>query len=261
VLVLAAFGAALALRLIDAPFVFAHDAPQISPLDELYHLKRMTYSAAHFPRVLELDRDRGIGGAFCPWPPLYDLTAGGIARATGATSQDDVLRRVVWIPPFAFALFVAATVAWIARRFGLASAVAAGVALAASPFIVEQSSIGSIDHHWLEPMFVVAMIAAISPSRASDGTRERRMRGVLAIALILTAALFVQTALLIAAALAFVILFFTDAAAGALAFGFGAIAIALYRVTRATGYPDNQWFLGWTHVALFAAACIACAHL
>lgn len=245
-LVLVAFGAAFALRVVDARLVFAHGAPQISPLDELYHLKRMTYSATHFPRVLELDRDRGIGGAFCPWPPLYDLTAGGIARMTGATSQDDVLRRVVWIPPIAFALFVAATVAWMERRFGVSAAIAAGVALAASPFVVEQSTVGAIDHHWMEPMFAVAMLAALRAHR------------VAAIALAVTAALFVQTALLIAAGLAFLILFFTDAAAGALAFGAGALVIAAYRLTRLPGYPDNQWFLGWTHVALFAAACVAC---
>jgi len=246
---LAAFAAALALRLVNAPLVFAHGVPQIAPVDELYHLKRMAVSAAHFPRVLELDRDRGIGGAFCPWPPLYDLTAGGIARLTGATSQDDVLRRVIWIPPIAFALFVALTTVWIDRRFGRRAAIVAAIALAASPFIAGQSSLGDIDHHWLEPIFVVAIVAAA----------DARRRFALAVAL--TAALFVQTALLIAAALAFAILFFTDAACGAIAFGIGAFAIALYRATRAAGYPDNQWFLGWTHAALFAAAAVACAYV
>src|SRR6266851_8085717 len=60
-----AFLAALALRVANAPMAFAGGAPQISPIDELYHWKRMAFSAAHVPQVLEFDPDRA---AFCPWP-------------------------------------------------------------------------------------------------------------------------------------------------------------------------------------------------
>jgi ribose/xylose/arabinose/galactoside ABC-type transport system permease subunit len=102
--------------------------------------------------------------------------------------------------------------------------------------------------------------------------------------------MFVQTALLVAAAIAFAILFFDGygspqrhrepqrsqrlflafkelgALRGSLclcgeqslwiSFAIPAIAIALYRVTRPSGYPDTIWFLGWAHAALFAAAAI-----
>jgi asparagine N-glycosylation enzyme membrane subunit Stt3 len=233
-LFIAAFAIALAFRLSNAA------TAELSPVDELYHLKRMT----HF---VDFDVDRN---AFCPWPPLYDRLLGGIAHLTGATTQAKVLARVKWIPPICAALFVAAVVLWMERRFGRAAAIAAGAALAASPFIVTQSWVASIDHHWTEPIFVVGMIA---------GVRARRP---LLLALALTAGMFVQTALLVAVALAFVILFFTtDGRAGAIAFGIGAVAIALYRVTRPPGYPDNAWFLGWTHAALFGAAAVACAYL
>src|SRR5438270_8847195 len=104
-LALAFFVLALACRLLNAPYAFEGGKPRIAPVDELYHWKRMAYSAAHFPRVLELERDRGVNGAFCPWPPLYDVAAGGVARLLGATTSDDVLRRVVWFPPILFALF------------------------------------------------------------------------------------------------------------------------------------------------------------
>src|SRR5436309_7245550 len=100
-LALAFFVLALACRLLNAPYAFEGGKPRIAPVDELYHWKRMAYSAAHFPRVLEFDRDRGISGAFCPWPPLYDLIGGGAARLFGASSSthksvcaasDEVLR-------------------------------------------------------------------------------------------------------------------------------------------------------------------------
>src|SRR6266545_3534387 len=144
----AAFAAALLLRLINAP------APEITPIDELYHLKRMT----HF---VEFDRDRGVAGAFCPWPPLYDRAAGGVARLAGATTREGVWSRVKWLPPIGFALFVALAVVWMERRFGRMAALAAGAALAASPFAVTLSWVGSIDHHWLEPIFVVGMLVGV----------------------------------------------------------------------------------------------------
>src|ERR1051326_2290862 len=190
---------------------------------------------------VDFDVDRN---AFCPWPPLYDRLLGGIAHLTGATTQAEVLARGKWIPPIAAALCGAAVVLWRERRCGRAAAIAAGAALAASPFIVTQSWVASIDHHWSEPIFVVAIIAALIDRRP------------LLLALALTAAMFVQTALLVAAALAFAIAFVTFD--GTIAFAIPAIAIALYRATRPPGYPDNAWFLGWTHAALFAAAAVAC---
>jgi hypothetical protein len=119
-----------------------------------------------------------------------------------------------------------------------------GAALAASPFLVTASWIGAIDHHFLEPALVFAILGACIADH----------RGVL-LGAALTAAMFVQTALIIAAALAFVVCFFKRS--GALGFAIAAVAIALYRLTRAGGYPNSEWFLGWTHAALFAAAAVA----
>jgi asparagine N-glycosylation enzyme membrane subunit Stt3 len=244
-LVTTAFFAALALRLLNFPYAFDRGRPVIAPVDELYHWKRMTFSAQHFPRVLELDKDRGDGGAFVPWPPLYDLAAGGAARLLGARDADGVLARVVWFPPVVFALFVAAAVWVLARACGAFTAIVAGSALAASPFLVTGSWIGSIDHHFLEPILVFAILGATLAVR----------RWPLAVAL--TAALFVQTALIIAAGLSFVVLFVRGERRAWLSFFIASCAVALYRLTRPPGFPDNQWFLGWTHAVLLAAAAAA----
>src|SRR5438105_3161439 len=239
----AAFVIALACRLLNFPLAFDHGRPQISPIDELYHWKRISFSAAHFPQVLEFDSDRQ---AFCPWPPLYDLTAGVAARTLGGRSSESVLRRVVWFPPVLSAAFVAIASLIVARHFGTIAALAVALALAASPFLVTQSSIGDIDHHFLEwPLTFAILGAAVS------------RRGVL-LGVALIAALFVQTALIIAAAMAFVVLFILrDSRSGAIAFAMAAIAVAAYRITRGTGYPNSPWFLGWPHVALLAGAAIA----
>ena len=257
-LALLAFTIALALRLLNAPFIFESGKPRIAPVDELYHWKRITFSAMHFPHALELDRDRGIGGAFCPWPPLYDVAAGGTARLLGATDADSVLARIVWFPPLLFALFVGLAVFVLARAAGEAAAIVCGVALAASPFLVTTSWIGSIDHHFLEPVLTFAILGATCNAMRFRDRREQIGAGIL-LGLAIIAAMFVQTALLVAVALAFAILFlWSDGVAAIFGFGMAALAVALYRLTREPGFPDSQWFLGWTHAALFAGAAVAC---
>ena len=281
------FAVALAMRLLNAPYVFDHGKPRITPVDELYHWKRIAYSAIHFPHVLEFDWDRGVGGEFCPWPPLYDVAAGGAARLLGASSTDksvcatsvlpgradlsrsrdqcgtdtlvwadEVLERIVWFPPVLFAIFTGLTVFLLRRNWIVATIT--GIALATSPFLVTTSWIGSIDHHFLEPALTFAILGATCLGiRASN-----RIRAGILLGLAITAAMFVQTALLIAAALAFAVLFFfSDGVAATLGFSIAAIAVTIYRLTRAPGFPDNQWFLGWTHASLFAAAAVACAIL
>jgi len=288
------FAVALGVRLLNAPYIFEGSGkPRITPVDELYHWKRIAYSAAHFPQVLEFDRDRGVRGAFCPWPPLYDVVSGGVARligvvtgtdksvcatlslASGADNSvsggrrgkcgtdtlvcaDGVLKRIVWFPPILFALFVAITVFILARTSMLVAAIT-GIALATSPFLVTTSWIGSIDHHFLEPVLTFAILGASCLGIRAD-TRRRRIRAGILLGIAITAAMFVQTALLISAALAFAVLFlWSDGVAATCGFGIAAVAVAIYRLTRAPGFPDNQWFLGWTHASLFAAAAAACA--
>ena len=295
-LALAFFALALGVRLLNAPYVFDNAGkPRIAPVDELYHWKRITYSAIHFPHVLEFDRDRGVGGAFCPWPPLYDVASGGFARLLISTDKsvcatysrastnilprvasrsavgrsrdqcgtdtlvcaDEVLSRIIWFPPILFALFTGITVFILRKNWVVA--IITGVALATSPFLVTTSWIGSIDHHFLEPALTFAILGATCLGINASNQRERIRAGIL-LGLAITAAMFVQTALLIAAALAFVVLFlWSDSAAATGGFAIAAVAVALYRLTRASDFPDDQWFLGWTHASLFAAAAVACA--
>jgi asparagine N-glycosylation enzyme membrane subunit Stt3 len=177
----------------------------------------------------------------------------------GANSSNEVLSRIIWFPPILFALFTGIAVFILARRNGMIVATITGIALATSPFLVTTSWIGSIDHHYLEPVLTFAILGATTLGIRAR-TRRAQVRAGILLGVAVTAAMFVQTALLIAAALAFAVLFFaTEGFAAACGFSIAAIAVAIYRLTRDPGFPDNQWFLGWTHATLFAAAAIACA--
>ena len=261
ILPLVVFVLAFTVRLLNLPLAFDGCNPQIPPVDDLYHWKRIAFSSAHFPAVLEMDRDRGLAGAFCPWPPAYDLLAGGACRLLGATTPEEVLRRAIWFPPLLFALFVAGAAFVLRRTLGLRAAAAAAIALSMSPFLVAGSSVGNIDHHFLEPPLTFAILASTCLAIRARDDRASIAAGFL-LAFSIVASLFVQTALLIAAGLAFVSLFlFTDGLAAATACSIAAAAVVLFRLTRIPGYPDNQWFLGWIHAALLAGAAVAGALL
>ncbi|MEA2572547.1 MAG: hypothetical protein QOI24_4548 [Acidobacteriota bacterium] len=197
------------------------------PFDDLYHLKRF----AAFPHLLDPDPDRGLAGAFCPWPPLYDFVAGGASKVIGTT----------WLAPLGFALFVAFCawqVSWLAA-----------LALAISPYLIGVSRTNAIDHHWVEPALMLFLLYAT----------KKRSAPLLALSLL--AAMFVQTAFLAAAAIAFVALFIdgTEDKQPGIGFAAAALVIALYRLTRPDSYPDSAWFLGWVHAGAFTAAAVALA--
>src|SRR5438270_12061732 len=94
----AIFSLALVMRLTNAPLVFAGGVPRLSPLDELYHWKRITFSASHFPAVREFDPDRGEGGAYCPWPPPYDPFCAAIALILGGKTAAAAVCPVASMP-------------------------------------------------------------------------------------------------------------------------------------------------------------------
>ena len=255
---------AFGLRIANAPRVFEHGLPILAPFDELYHWKRITFSVRHFPQVLGFDPDRGLAGAFCPWPPLYDLGAAAVALLAGASNAIEVLRVIVWIPPILTSLLIGVTVAILARHSPRTAFVAA-IPLAAAPFLVFASSIADIDHHFLEPFLALGIAGGtVLALRAGDARQALLAGAVLGAAII--AALFVQTALILAAGLAFACVLLAASGSKPLlasmaGFSVSATAVAAYRLTRPPGYPDGPWFLGWNHAALLAGAAVASAVL
>jgi hypothetical protein len=192
----------------------------VGPYDDAYHLKRID----SFPHLIQFDSDRD---AWCPWPPGYDFVCGAIGA-----------KRVVWLPPIAVAIFAAA-LAW---RFGAV----AGLGVALAPYLIGVSRAGDIDHHWVEPMLIAFIVVALL----------RRSVWMLAIAM--TCALFVQTALIVACGLAFLALWLFDPERRyARAFLFAAAAVAIWRFS--VPYPENPWFLGGAHIVLLIAAAVALA--
>jgi len=239
--------------------VFREEGPRLPPFDDQYHALRIVHSALAFPSILDFDPDRGLAGAFCPWPPLYDLAAGGAARLLGGRTSDGVLERAVWFPVAVMSLFLAGLSYLAVRRLGAAAGCAVATALVLSLPLLLVSRLASLDHHFLEPpiLLLIALVAVLAV-RASSGREAVTSGAWLGVALVL--ALFVQTAFLFAAALVFAALFLLAGSerppllAGSLGFGLAAIAVAAYGLSRPAASPVDAWFLGVPHAAALAAA-------
>jgi asparagine N-glycosylation enzyme membrane subunit Stt3 len=257
------FLAALLARIANFQTAFVGGIPQLSPFDELYHAKRIAFSAAHPFRVLSFDPNRGPRGSFCPWPPLYDMSAGALARLLGGRTPAKAVALASWFPPIVSSLVAAFVAAWLARRFSAATGILAGLGIAFSTYFLDESHLAAIDHHFLEFPLVLGLMASVWVAKRATSPREAlRDAGILALAL--TTGLLVQPALLFAAALAMVAILLLDSrrnfprVAAACGFFLSAGMLFLYRQLQPPGYPDSQWYLGIPHATALAGAGAAC---
>jgi oligosaccharyl transferase STT3 subunit len=257
------FLVAFLLRISNLSTAFANGIPQFAPFDEIYHAKRIAYSAARPFRVLDFDSNRASHGAFCPWPPLYDMLAGAVARAAGGRTAVGALAIATWFPPIVASLAAAVIAGRLARR-SLLAGVLAGLGVAVSTYFLDRSRLGAIDHHFLEFPLVLAIAASVGRlNRAGSARIGYRDGALLGIALVV--GLLVQTAILIAGILAMIgLLLFAERKTfpfigGALGFSLAAGLLVIYRILRPPGYPDDQWYLGFPHAAVLAGAAAACA--
>jgi len=155
------FGVAFALRALPFPTVFSERGLLPGTLaDEFYHLRRIVYSAVHFPQVLSFDPYVSFphGGAI-PWPPGFDWAVAALARGlVGADDPAAVETVAAWVPPLlgSLAAVLAALVAGAA--FGRAAAATAGLLLAVLPAGWMYSQVGMVDHHVAVAVAGVALL-------------------------------------------------------------------------------------------------------
>jgi asparagine N-glycosylation enzyme membrane subunit Stt3 len=257
------FALALLVRIANFPSAFVHGVPQFPPSDDLYHAKRIAYSAAHPFRVLNFDPNRGPNGSFCPWPPLYDMLAGAAARALGGGTPVEALARAAWFPPLVASLVAAALAVGMTRRFGSTTGLLAGAGVALSVYFLDKSRLSTIDHHFLEFPLTLGIVAAVVGVARADEKTTWRYGAILGLALL--CALLVQTALLLAAGAALLGVLLLEPrnlpsrAAAGLGFGLASAVLFLYRGLQPSGYPDTEWYLGTPHAAALLGAAAACA--
>jgi asparagine N-glycosylation enzyme membrane subunit Stt3 len=129
--------------------------------DSFYHARRILDTAANPGVFYQFDpRIHAPEGSLLVWPWGYDYAMAWLLKLgmmTGVTAEP--MAFLVWIP-VAAVLLSTALIMFIARRLSLSlwSAVLAGLCVALSPLTQALHSVGVIDHHFAEYIFVLATI-------------------------------------------------------------------------------------------------------
>jgi asparagine N-glycosylation enzyme membrane subunit Stt3 len=117
--------------------------------DAYYHMRRVFYTLADFPKVIEFDPYLNYPeGAHIIWPPFFDGIIALALLPFHFLAQPDTIERIaVWIPPLLGAATVLALFHLAKRSFGFAVAGVSALILSLLSGHFWYSQLGFIDHH------------------------------------------------------------------------------------------------------------------
>ena len=181
---------ALAVRLLPWHSVYRPTGALPFGNDAFYHLRRIRYSLAKFPAVLDSDAFINFPRGGQPiWPPTLDWLIAALLRLLGVSDAGQVERLAMWIPPLVGAATVVLAYGVARRLHSRAVALLAAGILCVLPAHFYYSQLGFLDHHVVVAFVTTWMLAAaLSVFRASPAGRggDRaglRRSGVLGLAL------------------------------------------------------------------------------
>lgn len=140
---------ALVVRALPWPTVLGVKHVYFFGWDAYYHMRRILYSLAQFPAVLDFDPYINFPhGAKPIWPPFFDLAVACLLRPFYRPEGTVTIERmVVWIPPLLGAVTVVALYFLAKRYFGFHVAWTSGLFLSVLSGHFWYSQIGFVDHH------------------------------------------------------------------------------------------------------------------
>ena len=154
--------------------------------DDNYHLRRVRFAVANYPRTVVFDRFMNFPAGGVPiWPPLYDVLLATPSRLLhgGSAAPDAIEREAAWVPPVLAAgtIVLAGAVGW--ELFGVAGAVLLSLFLAVSPAHILWTQYGHTDQHVAESFFGTLALLAFLRSRDPDARRPAAREAAAGLAL------------------------------------------------------------------------------
>jgi dolichyl-diphosphooligosaccharide--protein glycosyltransferase len=157
----------LLLRLFAGRASLTENGILLPGYDEYYHMRRILFTALHFPNTLWFDSYLNYPyGLEITWPPLFDQISAALCVALGQHSKPGI-EMVACFAPMIFGLIAVAAVYYIVRElFDHKVALLAAFMAALAPYYLLYTMFAAMDHHCLEVMLLIIvllfMIMAIS---------------------------------------------------------------------------------------------------
>lgn len=163
---LALFATALAVRAASWREVFVGSLVLPVEHDAWYHLRRIAYGIARFPRVLDFDPYLNFPtGAKPIWTPVFDGLAAALLRPFADPLEPGGLERLerlaMWLPPLLGAATVVAVYAVARRHFGAGAGWVAGLTLCFLSGHFWYTQLGFLDHHAALGLVATALLGSL----------------------------------------------------------------------------------------------------
>lgn len=177
---LAVFAVGLLPRLSTWSGTFRGPLVLLEEVDPWYHLRRIELALANNLVLPAVDTyNNHPFGATVDWPPGFDLLfALAYHLLSLVTAEPPSPAAVGAVGVAVLGSLAAGGLAALASRWGVGAGIAAGLCVAWSPAAVAYSRLGRMDHHAMEPLWLVILCATYlwargGPSRGRGGTRVR----------------------------------------------------------------------------------------
>lgn len=199
---------AFAVRILPIRGVFIDGETYFTDSDSYYHLRRIAYNLAQFPRILDHDSYLNFPeGAKAIWPQTLDwILAALLWPFHHVAGERDFERLLVWVPPVLGALTVWLLYRIALRYFGARVATLSALVLSVLPAHFWYSQIGFLDHHAAVSLCATLLLGVtmdlVSRCERETDSRKRLLGGAIAFGVLLAFNLMIWPGALLYVALA-----------------------------------------------------------
>jgi asparagine N-glycosylation enzyme membrane subunit Stt3 len=167
---------AIAIRMRNLGAIFLSGFPVLFGTDPWYHLRRIELALHGGFGIPQFDSYVNFPtGALIDWPPGFDvlMAAGSLGLAPFMPADYGLVGTLAVLVPILGALtpLLGMAIAW--RLYGPRAGFWAGLLLALTNAMVSYSSVGRVDHHVVEPLWLALLLAAYTWSSAAPGGKFR----------------------------------------------------------------------------------------
>ncbi len=146
----------LLLRLFAGRASLTENGILLPGYDEYYHMRRILYTALHFPNTLWFDSYLNYPyGLDITWPPFFDQISAALCVALGQHSKPGI-EMVACFAPIIFGVIAIAAVYYAVRElFDHKMAILAAFMAALAPYYLLYTMFAAMDHHCLEVLLSI----------------------------------------------------------------------------------------------------------
>ena len=153
----------LLLRLFAGRNSLTENGIVLPGYDEYYHMRRILYTAAHFPDLLWFDSYLNYPqGMEITWPPLFDQVSAAFCLLLGQHSKSGVEMAASFVPVLIGVAAIVAVYFLVRELFDRNVALLAAFMTTLAPYYLLYTMLAATDHHCLEVLLQLLSLLLVT---------------------------------------------------------------------------------------------------